>query len=225
MINIAIDGPSGAGKSVLAKSIARTLGFAYVDTGALYRTVGYYMYTHGVNVTDASAVAAALPGVDITLDYTGGEQRVLLCGEDAGEQIRMPAISMYASAVAAVPQVRAMLLSVQRDAAMRNNTVMDGRDIGTVILPKAAVKIFLSASLSDRAQRRFDELTAKGVATNYDDVCSDMKLRDERDSTRDLAPCVPAPDAVLLDNSGFTPAQTLEAALSIIRAKLGDKVP
>lgn len=148
--NIAIDGPSGAGKSVLAKKLARKLGFKYVDTGAIYRSVGYYMYEHGIDVSDASAVEDALENVDIRLDYSCGGQQVLVNGVDYGDKIRLPEISMYASAVAAIPAVRKKLLDVQREAAKNHDTVMDGRDIGTVILPDADVKIFLSASLESR---------------------------------------------------------------------------
>ncbi len=225
MINIAIDGPSGAGKSVLAKNLARELGFAYVDTGALYRAVGYYIYERGIDADDSAAVAAALDSVDIKLEYEGGTQLVLLNGADVSDKIRLPAISTYASKVSAIPQVRTMLLGIQRDAARDNNTVMDGRDIGTVILPGAAVKIFLSASLDNRAARRFEELTSKGIITTYEEVLFDMKQRDERDATRAESPCVPAADAVMLDNSGFMPEETLSAALAIIRDKIGDKNP
>lgn len=222
--NIAIDGPSGAGKSVLAKNLARRLGFKYVDTGAIYRSVGYFMYEHGVDVSDADAVGRALEGVDIKLDYSTGRQRVLVNGKDAGDKIRLPEISMYASAVAAIPAVRAKLLDVQREAARNLDTVMDGRDIGTVILPDADVKIFLSASLDDRAQRRYAELISKGISTTLDEVRRDMEERDNRDATREQSPCVPADDAVLLDNSGMQPEETLEAALEIVRSKLGDLV-
>jgi len=222
--NIAIDGPSGAGKSVLAKGLAKELGYKYVDTGAIYRTVGYYMYEHGIDVYDAEAVEAALEGVDIKLDYYDGAQHVLVNGDDPGDKIRLPEISMYASAVGAIPAVREMLLDVQREVAREYNTVMDGRDIGTVILPDAEIKIFLSASLDDRAFRRWSELREKGVETTLEEVRADMEQRDLRDSTRAHAPCVPAPDAVLLDNSGMTPDQTLAIALDIVRSKLGAQV-
>lgn len=222
--NIAIDGPSGAGKSVLAKALAKELGFKYVDTGAIYRTVGYYMYEHGIDISDAAAVESALEDVEIKLNYFDGTQHVLVNGIDPGDKIRLPEISMYASAVGAIPAVREKLLEVQREVARENNTVMDGRDIGTVILPGAEVKIFLSASLDDRARRRFRELREKGVETTFEEVRSDMEQRDLRDSTRALAPCVPAPDAVHLDNTGMTPDQTLSIALDIVRSKLGAQV-
>ncbi|MGI6203357.1 MAG: (d)CMP kinase [Eubacteriales bacterium] len=222
--NIAIDGPSGAGKSVLAKKLARKLGFKYVDTGAIYRSVGYYMYEHGIDVSDASAVEDALENVDIRLDYSCGGQQVLVNGVDYGDKIRLPEISMYASAVAAIPAVRKKLLDVQREAAKNHDTVMDGRDIGTVILPDADVKIFLSASLESRAHRRWLELLEKGVETTFEEVRADMQRRDHQDSTRAQAPCVPAADAVLLDNTNMPPDETLEAALEIVRAKLGELV-
>lgn len=222
--NIAIDGPSGAGKSVLAKKLARKLGFKYVDTGAIYRSVGYYMYEHGIDVSDASAVEDALENVDIRFDYSCGGQQVLVNGVDYGDKIRLPEISMYASAVAAIPAVRKKLLDVQREAAKNHDTVMDGRDIGTVILPDADVKIFLSASLESRAHRRWLELLEKGVETTFEEVRADMQRRDHQDSTRAQAPCVPAADAVLLDNTNMPPDETLEAALEIVRAKLGELV-
>lgn len=222
--NIAIDGPSGAGKSVLAKKLARKLGFKYVDTGAIYRSVGYYMYEHGIDVSEASAVEDALENVDIRLDYSCGGQQVLVNGVDYGDKIRLPEISMYASAVAAIPAVRKKLLDVQREAAKNHDTVMDGRDIGTVILPDADVKIFLSASLESRAHRRWLELLEKGVETTFEEVRADMQRRDHQDSTRAQAPCVPAADAVLLDNTNMPPDETLEAALEIVRAKLGELV-
>ena len=222
--NIAIDGPSGAGKSVLAKKLARKLGFKYVDTGAIYRSVGYYMYEHGIDVSDASAVEDALENVDIRLDYSCGGQQVLVNGVDYGDKIRLPEISMCASAVAAIPAVRKKLLDVQREAAKNHDTVMDGRDIGTVILPDADVKIFLSASLESRAHRRWLELLEKGVETTVEEVRADTQRRDQQDSTRAPAPCVPPADAVLLDNTNMPPDETLEAALEIVRAKLGELV-
>ena len=219
--NIAIDGPSGAGKSVLAKKLARKLGFKYVDTGAIYRSVGYYMYEHGIDVSDASAVEDALENVDIRLDYSCGGQQVLVNGVDYAIKSGCQKYP-YASAVAAIPAVRKKLLDVQREAAKNHDTVMDGRDIGTVILPDADVKIFLSASLESRAHRRWLELLEKGVETTFEEVRADMQRRDHQDSTRAQAPCVPAADAVLLDNTNMPPDETLEAALEIVRAKLGE---
>lgn len=220
MIKIAIDGPSGGGKSTLAKRLSRELGIVYVDTGALYRTVGYYAWENGVDKDDTDGVAALLPGIRIELKYENGIQSVLLNGRDMGENIRRPEISMYASAVSAMPQVRSFLLETQRQIARTSSVVMDGRDIGTVILPDADVKIFLSASNSERARRRCDELHEKGIDASYEDVLSDMDRRDKNDSSRNIAPAVPADDAVLLDNSGFAPDDTFAAAMRIITEKL-----
>lgn len=220
MFQIAIDGPGGAGKSTLAKAIARELGIIYVDTGALYRTVGLYVKESGVSPTDRKAVAALLPGLKIEMKHENGVQVVLLNGENPGDRIRTPEMSMYASAVSAIPEVREFLLSTQREIAEKNNVIMDGRDIGTVILPNAKVKIFLTASPEDRARRRYEELCARGVETSYEDVLRDMLERDKNDSSRDIAPAVPAADAVILDNTGFTNDMTLKAALKIINRKL-----
>ena len=170
MIRIAIDGPSGSGKSTLAKAVARELGIVYVDTGALYRAIGYHAFTRGVSPTDAAAVEALLPEIKLDIKYEDGTQFVYLNGENLGERIRQPQISMYASAVSAIPAVRAFLLEMQKDIARKNSVVMDGRDIGTVIIPDADVKIFLSASNERRAQRRTEELRAKGMEARYEDV-------------------------------------------------------
>ncbi len=221
MINIAIDGPSGGGKSTLAKKIAKELGYIYVDTGALYRSVALYMQRGGVNVQDRAAVIAALPGVAITMKHEGGTQQVYLGDEMVGDAIRTPEISQIASLISPIPEVRAFLLSLQMEIAERENVVMDGRDIGTVILPKAQVKIFLSASNQTRAMRRYKELTEKGIQTTYEEILAAMNQRDEQDRNRETAPAIAAPDAVLLDNSELDPEQTLQAALEIIRSKLG----
>ena len=218
-MNIAIDGPSGAGKSSLAKALARRLSFIYVDTGALYRGIGLYMKEQGIDPHDEAAVGAALPAVDLSLCFENGEQRLFLCGRDVGDSIRTPEISLYASAVSALPAVRAFLLDTQRSIAGKTSVIMDGRDIGTVILPDAEVKIFLTASPEARACRRTAELKEKGIDARYEDVLSDMTARDRNDATRAIAPAVPAEDAVLLDNSDMDFAQTVEAALAIIRKK------
>ena len=215
-MNIAIDGPSGAGKSSLAKAIAKHLGIIYVDTGALYRTIGLYVKEHGVDPHDEGGVTALLPSIDLSLRFENGAQRIYLCGEDVGDRIRTPEMSMYASAVSAIGSVRAFLLDTQRKVARDSSVVMDGRDIGTVILPNAECKIFLTASPEARAERRTAELAEKGMKATYDEVLADMVERDRNDSTRALAPAIPAEDAVFLDNSGMTPEQTLEAALAII---------
>ncbi len=222
-MKIAIDGPSGAGKSYLAKAIAKRLGIVYVDTGALYRTIGLYVRRKEVKPDDASAVEALLPEINLELVYADGVQKVILCGDDVGDKIRTPEMSMYASAVSAIPAVRTFLLSTQRDIAAKNSVVMDGRDIGTVILPDADVKIFLTASNEARAKRRYAELCEKGISTTYEDVLSEMIVRDKNDSTREVAPAVAAEDAILLDNSELNAEETVLAALEIISAKLGEK--
>lgn len=218
-MNIAIDGPSGAGKSSLAKAIARRLSIVYVDTGALYRSIGLYMKEHGIDPKDEVAVSAALPAVALSLRFENREQHIYLCGRDVGDRIRTPEMSLYASAVSALPAVRAFLLDTQRSIAQKTSVIMDGRDIGTVILPDADVKIFLTASPEARARRRTAELKEKGIDARYEDVLSDMATRDRNDSTRAIAPAVPAADAVLLDNSDMDAGQTVEAALAIIRKK------
>lgn len=221
-MNIAIDGPGGSGKSVLAKNISRKLGLVYVDTGALYRTVGLNVCRHGIAKTDTDAIIASLEGIKVELKYVSGEQRVFLSGEDVTELIRTPEISMYASAVSAVPEVREFLSELQTSLVKRGGVVMDGRDIGTVIMPDADVKIFLFASPEHRAIRRFEELKAKGMDVEYEDVLSDIIERDTADSTRKTAPAIPAHDAVMLDNSGFEEKDTFAAAVRIINEKTGE---
>ena len=223
MIQIAIDGPGGAGKSTVAKALAAKLGIVYVDTGALYRTIGYYVRSQNVDPKNAEAVEKLLPSIDIELKYENGTQIVSLNGENLGDRIRTPEMSMYASAVSAIPAVRSFLLETQRSIARKNSVIMDGRDIGTVILPDADVKIFLTASNECRAKRRYDELAAKGIQTTYEEVLADMNARDEADSTRDVAPCVPAPDAVTFDNSWMTPEECTEGLVRLIEEKTGKK--
>lgn len=221
MINIAVDGPAGAGKSYLARQIAKRLGYIYVDTGALYRSVALYMTETGVSPSDAEGVNAALPHVSVSLDYgDDGEQHVFLNGTDVSTEIRKPEISLAASSVSSIPEVRAFLLGIQRDMARTHNVVMDGRDIGTVIMPDAQVKIFLCANEKARAKRRYLELTEKGVVTTLEAVENEMNKRDRNDSTRKIAPAVPAEDAVILDNSDLDREGTVAAALAIIAAKL-----
>ncbi len=215
-MQIALDGPSGAGKSSVAKALAAKLGFVYVDTGALYRTVGYYVRSQGVTREDKAGIVACLPAIHIEVRYENGAQHVYLNGEDLGDKIREPEISMYASAVSAVPEVRSFLLDTQRDIAAKNNVIMDGRDIGTVILPNAEVKIFMTASLAARAKRRTLELAAKGIDAKYEDVLREMEERDTNDREREVAPAVAAEDAILLDNSDLTIEQTVDAILAIV---------
>ena len=224
MIKIAIDGPGGAGKSTVAKALAARLGIVYVDTGALYRTVGYYVRQREVDPKDAKAVESLLPQIQIGLKYENGTQVVYLNGENLGDRIRTPEMSMYASAVSAIPAVRAFLLDTQRAIARENSVIMDGRDIGTVILPDADVKIFLTASNECRAKRRYDELVAKGIETTYEEVLADMNARDTADSTRDVAPCIPAPDAVPFDNSWMTPDECTAGLIRLIEEKTGKSV-
>lgn len=221
MIRIAIDGPSGAGKSTVAKALAARLGIIYVDTGALYRTIGYYVRSKNVDPKDAAAVEKLLPEIRIEIKYENGAQFVYLNGEDLGDRIRTPEMSMYASAVSAIPAVRAFLLDTQREIAQKNSVIMDGRDIGTVILPDADVKIFLTASFECRAKRRCDELNAKGIKCKYEDVLFEMKMRDRADRTREIAPAVAAPDAIPFNNSWMTPEECTAKILRVIEKKLG----
>lgn len=219
-IKIAIDGPSGSGKSTLAKNIAKTLGLVYVDTGALYRTVGLYAKRCGVALEEASKVTPFLPEAKISIRYTDAGQRVILNGEDVSDLIRTPEMSMYASAVSAVVAVRAFLLEIQKRMAAEGGVVMDGRDIGTVIMPDAHVKLFVEASPRSRAVRRHAELKEKGDTSTFEEVLNDIIKRDSNDKNRSIAPAVPADDAIFIDNSDMTPEQTLAHALNIIKTKL-----
>ena len=220
-IQIAIDGPSGAGKSTVAKALAARLGIVYVDTGALYRTVGYDVRTQETDPKNAEAVEALRPHISLQIRYENGSQEVYLNGEAMGDKIRTPEMSMYASAVSAIPAVRAFLLETQRSIARENSVVMDGRDIGTVILPNANVKIFLTASDECRAERRYKELKEKGIETTLEEVLADMQMRDHNDRSRAVAPAVAAPDAVLFDNSGMTPSECVEGIVRLIEEKTG----
>ena len=223
MYSVAIDGPSGSGKSTLAKTLSKKLGWLYIDTGAMYRTVGLYAKRNQIEPNDEKSLEKHFSKIDIKLEWIDGSQHVFLNGEDVYDKIRTPEMSMYASAVSALPAVRAFLLEKQRDFARNNNVIMDGRDIGTVVLPDAQVKIFLKAGNEERARRRYEELIAKGQDVKFEDVLDDMLKRDKNDSTRTAAPCVPAHDAVLLDNSGYEPEMTERKAMEIINAKLGTK--
>ena len=200
MINIAIDGPSGAGKSTVAKALAKELHFVYVDTGAMYRAIGVYVRGHGIDKNNADAVIAALPDISVSLDYAeDGTQIVLLNGEDVSTVIRENEISLYASTVSKIPEVRARLLSLQREMAQTHNVIMDGRDIGTVVLPDAQLKVFLFASAEARANRRTKELLEKGQQVDYETILTEINARDEQDRTRAVSPAIPADDAVMLD--------------------------
>ena len=216
MIRIAIDGPGGAGKSSLAKEVAKRLQIVYVDTGALYRTIGVYMLSSGIDPKDEEAVKPNLKDISLELKFIDGNQVILINGRIVGDEIRTPEASMAASAVSAHGSVREFLLMTQRSIAETNSVIMDGRDIGTVILPYAEVKIFLTASPEARARRRFEELKTKGIETTYEQVFSEMAERDKNDSTRAIAPCVPADDAIMLDNSELDVEGTIDAVIKII---------
>lgn len=219
--SIAIDGPSGAGKSTLAKKLAEALGFLYVDTGAIYRTVGLYVFRSGTRPDDAEKVTALLPRISIDLRYGGdGLQHMYLNGEDVTGDIRRNEISKYASGVSAIPAVRAFLLEMQRQLARTNNVIMDGRDIGTVVLPDADVKIFLTATSEARAARRWKELEERGSPTDYATVLRELIQRDKNDSSRASAPLKAASDAVLVDTTGFTLRESFEVLLKTIREQL-----
>ena len=221
-IRVAVDGPSGAGKSTLARAAAAALGFLYVDTGAIYRTVGLSVRDRGVDPGDEAAVAEMLPPLRIELRYDGeGGQRMFLNGRDVSGEIRLPEISRYASAVSALPVVRAYLMETQRDLARKHDVIMDGRDIGTVVLPDAEVKVFLTASAQARAQRRCRELEERGTPQPFEEVLRDIEDRDFRDTHREAAPLRRAEDAALLDTSALDVRQSLEALREIIRERTG----
>lgn len=217
MINIAIDGPAGAGKSSLSRKLAANLGYIYVDTGALYRATGLKFSRLGFDTSLNGDIDAVLKTTVVDLKFVNGEQRVFLDGEDVSDFIRTPEASMMASAVSAIPSVRAFLLDMQRLLAKNNNVVMDGRDIGTVVLPDADVKIFLTADVEERAKRRLLELEEKGQKVSFDEVLADMKQRDYNDSHREIAPLRQADDAVLADTTKLNLAESLELLEKIVR--------
>lgn len=219
-ISIAIDGPSGAGKSTLARRLATTLRFLYVDTGAIYRTIAYYAYANHLDPADEAAVLAALPDIRIELCHDAeGLQRMILNGEDVTDAIRLPQISQYASVVSAYPGVRAFLLEMQRDFARKGSVIMDGRDIGTVVLPQADVKVFLTASPEARARRRCLELEQRGTPEPFDQVLSEIQQRDWDDSHREMAPLRQAEDAVVVDTTELNFEESLAALLTVVRGK------
>lgn len=219
MTAVAIDGPAGAGKSTAARAAAKRLGYIYVDTGAMYRSVGVRMLTLGISPKESGRVEEALKGLSVSLRFTEEGQRVLLNGEDVTGQIRTPEASRAASDFSALPCVRSFLLGLQQDLAKTNSVVMDGRDVGTVVLPWAQVKIFLTASPEERARRRHRELLEKGEAPSYEEILSDMIARDYQDSHREIAPLRPAPDAVLLDSTGLTLDEVVERIVGLVRMK------
>ena len=220
--SIAIDGPSGAGKSTLAKRLAQELGFLYVDTGAIYRTVGLAALRRGIDLSDAAQVAAVLPQLTITMGYgEDGLQRMCLDGEDVTAAIRENEISACASKVAAIPAVRDFLMEMQRKAAREHDVIMDGRDIGTVVLPQADLKIYLTAAPEARAERRCRELLERGQQANFDQVLREVVERDRRDTQREAAPLRQAEDAVLADTTGLDLEGSFQLLLGIIRERLG----
>ncbi|MBR2446771.1 MAG: (d)CMP kinase [Clostridia bacterium] len=224
MIQIAIDGPGGAGKTTLSKAIAKRLGIVYVDTGAMYRTVGLYVRDHGFSWENTAAVISLLPEIHIEVKFEDGVQNIYLNGINPGDRIREPEISMYASGVSKIPAVRAFLLETQKEIARKNSVIMDGRDIGTVILPDADLKLFMTASPETRAKRRYLELREKGQDVTLEQVMEEMVARDAQDAGRDIAPAIPADDAIMYDNSGLTFEESLESLLAFIKEKLGDKL-
>ena len=220
--NIAIDGPAGAGKSTIARAAASKLGFIYVDTGALYRSIGLYCLNNNIETTDRTEVERILPDISVQLKYLDGVQRVILNDNDVSEEIRKPECSMAASNVSAIPVVREFLFELQRKMARENDVIMDGRDIGTVILPDAEVKIFLTASPEERANRRFKELIEKGNNPDYDELLKEINQRDYNDMHRETAPLKQADDAILFDTTTLGKDEVVDELLNIISGKLGD---
>ena len=221
MIHVAIDGPSGAGKSTIARMVAAELGYVYIDTGALYRSVGVAALKRGFDPANREQVEAMLPEIEVSLGFVDGIQHVYLNSEDVSEEIRLPEASMAASAVSALPAVRAFLFDLQREIAAKNNCIMDGRDIGTVVLPDADVKIFLTASPEVRARRRYDELLAKGNQVEFEPLLQEIIQRDYNDSHRAAAPLKQAEDAVLLDCSDLNLEQVKAQVIDLIHKKVG----
>lgn len=219
-MNIAIDGPAGSGKSTVAKLLAKELGFVYLDTGAIYRTMALYCVRNGIEPDDEKAVSDALPDISIKVDYVNQQQRMLLNNEDVTDSIRTPEVSSATSKIAAYPAVREALLSMQRDIAASNDVIMDGRDIGTAVLPDAQCKIFLSASVEVRAKRRYDELVEKGEDCDLSQIAEDIKARDHRDSHRDIAPLKQADDAVLVDTSDLSIEEVTNKLMGIVKEKM-----
>ena len=214
--SIAIDGPGGAGKSTIAKIIAKKLGCVYIDTGAMYRAVGLFAVRKGIDTENSEALSMVLDEIEIDIENSGGEMRIFLCGEDVSDKIRTPEISMAASNVAKAVPVRLKLVELQRKLAEKSSVIMDGRDIGSYVLPNADAKIYLTADVEDRAQRRYDELILKGQQVDFNDVLEDMKKRDYNDSNRDFAPLCKAEDALLVDTTGLELEQSVEKLFDII---------
>ncbi len=220
MINVAIDGPAGAGKSTVARAAAQKLGYIYVDTGALYRAVGVYCLRNSIVTTDVDGVGAILKDITVELKFIDGVQHVFLNGDDVSTEIRLPEASMAASNVSAIPSVRAFLFDLQRDIAAKNNCLMDGRDIGTVVLPNAQVKIFLTADPEERAMRRYKELIEKGSNVTFEEVLEDLKVRDYNDSHREIAPLKPAEDSVIVNTTGMTLEESIATIVKTVEGKI-----
>lgn len=217
---IAIDGPAGAGKSTIARRLSERLGYIYVDTGALYRAVALFLLRENIDISDVNAVESALSRINIDIAFENGVQQVILCGENVSGLIRTPEVSMMASGSSALPCVRAFLLEQQRELAKTHNVIMDGRDIGTVVLPNANIKIFLTASAECRAKRRYDELLTKGEQVTFDEVLADMEKRDYQDSHRAVAPLRPASDSVTVDTSDLGLAEAVDTMEKLVRSRL-----
>ncbi len=220
MISVAIDGPAGAGKSTISRKVSAELGYIYVDTGALYRSIAYTLNGAGIKTEQVEEIEAKLNETTINIEFIEGEQHVFVNGEDVSSKIRTPEISMLASAFSAIPEVRAYLLELQRKMAREHNVIMDGRDIGTVVLPNATVKIFLTAHPEDRARRRYEEMLEKGQEADYNEVLEDIKKRDYNDSHRAVAPLKPAEGAILVNTTGNTLEQSVKQLSDIIKANI-----
>lgn len=223
MISIAIDGPAGAGKSTVAKILSKELGFIYFDTGALYRALGYYFVNNKIDYTNVHLLVNNLNKADITFKFVGNEQRMILCGEDITDSIRSNQISMAASRISAILEAREYLLNAQREMATKSNVIMDGRDIGTVVLPYANVKIFLTADVRVRAWRRFRQLRQKDIGIRYIDVLKQVKERDKNDTEREISPLVPAKDAIIVNTTMLTLNRTINKLIKIVRKRIDGK--
>lgn len=220
-IKIAIDGPAGAGKSTISKIVSKKLNYIYIDTGAMYRAVALYAIRKGINTKNADEVSDVLDEIDINIDYKDDAQQIFLNGENVSDMIRTPEVSVGASDVAVITNVRLKLVELQRKLAETKNVIMDGRDIGTYVLPNADVKIFLTATCDERARRRYEELIQKGVNCTFDEVKSDMQYRDKNDSEREFAPLKAADDAVVVDTTGFSQDESVKLITETINKRLG----
>ena len=222
MISVAIDGPAGAGKSTIAKTASKKLGYIYIDTGALYRSIGYFVVSNGGDIDNAESVVSFLPNISAEIKFIDEAQHVFINGEDVSDKIRTEEISRAASKVSAIPKVREFLLELQRGFAKKYNVVMDDRDIGTVVLPNAQVKIFLTASAEERAKRRYKEQIERGLDVSFDEILADIKERDYRDENREIAPLKPAEDSILVDTSNLNIEQSVQAVIDTVKSKIGE---